>query len=293
MKTQLTPRTSIKTIQQMIADDFQVFIDNDLAENIRKHAGRDLIVWTPDHLKCVANDLQLEIMTNSIVWFGTGYTNKEWNIEAPNQIDDWNTVINHLTTPEFDPFVDEWHADQLRGASFEFVRTFLDQSNNDYWYWEDYNVYPFEHQAQPVVKLTAYRLGLLRDCNRENGIDAQTLTRFKPQAKSAVNWLIRQGLMIKHKNGDMFVALLGEQYLILYATNAQAANDDEIMEVGEARHILAKAIINQTESDTDGDSFGDWAFGGGIWDSCQTVDQAWDQVVLFAQQWDDLSQQDY
>lgn len=75
----LTTRSSIKSIQQTVKDDFGVVIDTDLAKNIRDHAGRNVIVWTPDHFKCVASDMELTITSNRIVWYGATYTAKEWN----------------------------------------------------------------------------------------------------------------------------------------------------------------------------------------------------------------------
>lgn len=45
---------------------------------------------------------------------------------------------------DFDPFVDEYHIEQLRGETFEFTRVFLDQADNDYWFWFDDNKYTVE-----------------------------------------------------------------------------------------------------------------------------------------------------
>lgn len=49
------------------------------AKDIRNHAGRNVILYTPAHFRCVANDLQLEITPNRVRDFGAVYTAKEWN----------------------------------------------------------------------------------------------------------------------------------------------------------------------------------------------------------------------
>lgn len=75
----LNPRTSLISIKNTVEDDFGVKIDNDMAKTIREHAGKNLIVWTPDHLKCVAQDANFEISQNRVKWFGAVYTANEWS----------------------------------------------------------------------------------------------------------------------------------------------------------------------------------------------------------------------
>ena len=78
------------------------------------------------------------------------------------------------------------------------------------------------------------------------------------------------------------------EQMLLDAVNAEATQNEAIMDLGEARAILAKAINTQTKWTTDGDSFTDWAFWEGAWNTCKTFDEAWDQIVTIAEQWDEL-----
>lgn len=75
----LNTRSSLKSIKNQVKDDFGVTIDDEMAMTIREHSGRNLIVWTPAHLKCVANDVNFEISRNHVRWFAAHYTAAEWS----------------------------------------------------------------------------------------------------------------------------------------------------------------------------------------------------------------------
>lgn len=74
---------------------------------------------------------------------------------------------------------------------------------------------------------------------------------------------------------------------ILKAVNALDTNDDAIMDIVEARSIAANAVAYLAETDTDGDGYDDW-ISGSDWTACETFEEAWDQLIEAAEQWDAL-----